>query len=74
MTIKTLSLMADRFRQEGDQPFRVRVLLDDGREQTVECWAANNWKARTASMFLVDFGGLRGALVDYEVTPITGDI
>ena len=65
-------LKSDRYRRAGDFPFRVRVILDDGREQTVSCWARDARHARTRSMMVVEFEPpLRGEVASYEVTDLS---
>ena len=73
MKITTLGSRVDRFYKDGDSPFEVLITVEDGRQQTVLCWAADEWKARTRSMFLVDFKGTFLGHVDYKVTALTED-
>jgi hypothetical protein len=69
-TITTLGPEADKYRRDGDSPFSVRVIIEDGREQTVNCWALDAWKARTTAMFLVTLR-LNGCFITYEVTSLS---
>ena len=77
---------AEKFRRDGDSLFSVRVIPacginycgcgqncgKNGVEQTVECWAKDAWKARTAAMIVCTLK-LRGCFLNFEVTPL-GDL